>query len=307
MTSVALVSCRAARGLDDDMPPLLAAFAAAGVAAEVADWDDPSVPWERFDAALLRSAWDYTRRIREFRAWVERTAESTLLLNPPPVVRWNSDKHYLADLERAGVPIVPSRFCEPDGDAEGALAEFLAAHPEEELVVKPAIGAGSRDTRRHLRGASGEILAHMRALLEAGRSVLLQPYLAKVDRDGETALIYIEGEFSHAIRKGPLLPAGAQATAALFAAEDITVRAPGADERSVGEQILAALPFGRLLYARIDLIRGPAHEPRLLELEITEPSLFFPYAPGSAQRLVRATLARLGASSAGVAARQPIM
>ena len=293
MTAVALVSARAARGLDEDMPPLLAAFAAAGVHAEIADWDDDAVDWGRFDAALLRSAWDYTERITEFLAWVERTATLTRLLNPPAVVRWNSDKHYLAELARQDMPIVPSRFCEPAETAALVLEEFLAQHAEAELVVKPAVGAGSRDTRRHVRTAEPEILGHMRRLLEARRSVLLQPYLPSVDRDGETALIYIDGRLSHAVRKGPLLPRGAAATAALFAAEDITTRAAGADERAVGEHILAALPFASLLYARVDLIRGARGEPRLLELELTEPSLFFAHGAGSADRLVRATLARL--------------
>ncbi len=294
MTAVALVSARAARGLDEDMPPLLAAFAAAGAQAEIADWDDPGVDWGRFDAALLRSAWDYTERIAEFLAWVERTATRTRLLNPPAVVRWNSDKHYLAELDRHDLPIVPSRFCEPAEEAAPALEEFLARHAEAELVVKPAVGAGSRDTRRYVRAAVPEILEHMRRLLGARRSVLLQPYLPGVDHDGETALIYIDGRLSHAIRKGPLLPRGAAATAALFAPEEITTRTPGADERAVGERILAALPFASLLYARIDLIRGVHGEPRLLELELTEPSLYFAHGAGSADRLVRATLARLG-------------
>lgn len=276
------------------MPPLLAAFAAAGVQAEIADWDDHGVDWGRFDAALLRSAWDYTERISEFLAWVERTATLTRLLNPPAVVRWNSDKHYLAELARQEIPIVPSRFCEPAEDAAVILEEFLARHAEEELVVKPAVGAGSRDTRRHLRAAVPETLEHMRTLLGARRSVLLQPYLPSVDRDGETALIYIDGRLSHAIRKGALLPRGAAATAPLFAPEEITTRAAGADERAVGERILAALPFAALLYARVDLIRGARGEPRLLELELTEPSLYFAHGAASAQRLVRATLARLG-------------
>jgi O-ureido-D-serine cyclo-ligase len=295
LTRVALVSARAARALDEDLPPLAAAFAAAGVAAEVADWDDDAVDWERFDAALLRSAWDYTERLSEFLAWVERTATLTRLMNPPAVVRWNCDKHYLAELARLELPVVPSHFCEPGEDAAAVLEAFLGAQRGGELVVKPAVGAGARDARRHARTAVAEILAHMHALLLARRSVLLQPYLPSVDTAGETALIYMDGKFSHAIRKGPLLPAGAPATAALFAPEEITPRTPGPDERDVGDRVLAALPFGTLLYARIDLIRGVAGEPRLLELELTEPSLFFARTPGSAARLVRSTLARLPA------------
>jgi glutathione synthase/RimK-type ligase-like ATP-grasp enzyme len=293
LRAVALVSARAARGLDEDMPPLLAAFAAAGARAAIADWDDPQVDWGGFDAALLRSAWDYTERLSEFLAWVERTATLTQLLHPPAVVRWNSDKHYLAELARQGLPTVASSFCEPHQDAAQVLQQFLAQQHEAELVVKPAVGAGSRDTRRHARTAVSPILGHMHALLGAHRSVLLQPYLPSVDRDGETALIYLDGRFSHAIRKGPLLPSGAPATAGLFAPEEITARTAGADERAVGERILAALPFGALLYARVDLIRGDDGEPRLLELELTEPSLFFAHAPGSAAQLAAATLQRL--------------
>jgi glutathione synthase/RimK-type ligase-like ATP-grasp enzyme len=293
LTRVALVSARAARGLDEDMPPLLAAFAAAGVSAEIADWDDARVEWSRFDAALLRSAWDYTERLSEFLSWVERSAARTMLLNPPAVVRWNSDKHYLLRLARQGVPVVASRFCEPHEPEAAVLEEFLTLHPAAEFVVKPAVGAGSRDTRRHARTAVADLLAHMRALLAAGRSVLLQPYLPSVDAEGETALIYIGGEFSHAIRKGPLLPAAAPATAALFAPEQIAPRLPAADERALGERALAALPFGELLYARVDLIRDAAGTPCLLELELTEPSLFFASAPASAGHLVAATLRRL--------------
>ena len=295
MRRLALVSARAARALDEDLPPLLAACAAAGAHAEVADWDDPGVDWGSFDAALLRSAWDYTERLSEFLAWVERTASQTLLLNTQAVVQWNSDKHYLAELARQGLPVVPSAFCEPGEEPRGVLEGFLARQGLPELVVKPAVGAGSRDTRRHPRAALAEILDHMGLLLQKRRSVLLQPYLPSVDRDGETALIYIDGAFSHAIRKGPLLPPGAAATAALFAPEEITPRTAAADERAVAERILGALPFPDLLYARIDLIRGEGGEPRLLELELNEPSLFFTQGPGSALRLARGTLARIEA------------
>jgi hypothetical protein len=291
--AIALVSARAARGLDEDMPPLLEAFAAAGADAEIADWDDPAVEWSRFDAALLRSAWDYTERLAQFLAWVEHTAARTMLLNPAPVVHWSADKHYLRTLADAGLPVVATTFAEPGADAGQALRQFLAQHPCAELVVKPAVGAGSRDTRRHASAATAEIVAHLDGVLSAGRSVMLQPYFHGVDTHGETALIFIAGRFSHAIRKGPLLPPGAPATDALFAPEQITPRAPGADELAVGERVLSQLPFAELLYARVDLIRDGAHTPCILELELAEPSLFLSYAPGSAGRFATAALARL--------------
>ncbi|HEV8017686.1 MAG TPA: hypothetical protein VGP32_03910 [Steroidobacteraceae bacterium] len=293
--AVALVTARPARGLDEDLPLLLTAFAAAGARAEIADWDDPNVDWARFDLALLRSAWDYTERLTQFLAWVERTAASTLLLNPEPVVRWSADKHYLQSLAAAGMPIVATAFAEPGAEAREVLRQFLAGHPCEELVVKPAVGAGARDTRRHAGAATAEILAHMGELLDERRSLMLQPYYQGVDTHGETALIFIAGRFSHAIRKGPLLPAGAPASAALFAPEQITVRVPGADELAVGERVLGQLRFGELLYARVDLIRDEHGHPCVLELELAEPSLFFSYAPPSAARFAAAALARLAA------------
>jgi glutathione synthase/RimK-type ligase-like ATP-grasp enzyme len=290
---IALVSAQRARGLDEDMPPLLAAFASAGAHAEVHEWDDAAADWALCDAALLRSAWDYAERVGEFLAWVERVAALTRLFNPAPVVRWNCDKHYLRELAAQALPVVTTHFAEPGTAADATLKAFLAAHDCAELVVKPAIGAGSRDTRRHARTARKEILSHMRGLLAAQRSVMLQPYLESVDHAGETALIFIEGHFSHAIRKGALLPRGAKATGALFAPEHIVARKPAADEIEVATRLLASLPFGTLLYARVDLIRDGAGRPCLLELELTEPSLFFAYAPGSAERFAQAALARL--------------
>jgi hypothetical protein len=289
---VAFVSARAARGLDEDLPPFAAALQAAGVRMEVVDWDDPTVQWESFDLALLRSTWDYTERLREFLVWVDAAARRTTVLNPPAVVRWNTDKHYLRELARAAVPVVPSTFVEPGESAERALDSFLARHDCPEFVVKPTVSANSRDTERHARTRVEPAVAQAQRLLDAERSVLLQPYLDSVDRDGETSLIYFAGKFSHAIRKAPVLPPGVTAppTIGLIVPERITPRVPGADELRVAEKALAALPFETPLYARIDLIRDAGGAPTLLELELTEPSLFLVHAPGAAERFAAVVL-----------------
>lgn len=281
---VALVSARVARHLDEDLAPLAAALDEAGADATVADWDDPQVDWGAFRLALLRSTWDYTQRLTEFLSWAERAAALTRLVNPPPVIRWNTDKHYLRDLARAGVPTVPTRFVEP-GEPARALDAFLQEDSAAEWVVKPAVGAGSRDAARYARGEEQVAADHLERLLQAGRSVLLQPYLTQVDREGETALIYFGGRFSHAIRKGPLLQRGTAPTPALFAQEHITPRTPAAAELRVADRLLTVLPFATPLYARVDLIGSEDGTPRLLELELTEPSLFFAQAPGAARRL----------------------
>ena len=293
MTSIALVTARQARGLDEDLLPLEAALHAAGVATRVVDWDDPRVPWASFDLALIRSTWDYTDRLREFLVWVDSAGSLTRLHNPPRVVRWNTDKHYLSELAGAGVPVVPSAFIESGENAERSLGAFLASHSATEFVVKPAVSAGSRDTQRHIRAQVGPALAHAQRLLDVERSVLLQPYLESVDRDGETSLVFFSGRFSHAIRKGPLLPRGSTASPAvgLFVPEKITPRTPGTDELQVAEQVLAALPFeAPPLYARVDLIRDSRGAPTLLELELTEPSLFFAHTSGAAERFAAAVV-----------------
>src|SRR6185295_14425746 len=209
---------------------------------------------------------------------------------PLPVIRWNTDKHYLAALAGAGVPTVPTAFIEPGQDSAQAIEVFLSLHESREFVVKPAIGSGSRDAQRHLVTARAAIEEHIERLVQAGRSALIEPYLNLVDTHGETALIYFAGRFSHAIRKGPMLRLGEQPTENLFAAETITARTPTPQEIHVGEQALRAIPFGTLLYARVDLIRDAADRPCVLELELTEPSVFLVHEAGSAERFARAIL-----------------
>jgi O-ureido-D-serine cyclo-ligase len=300
---IALVTAREALPLDPDMPPLASALREAGADVATPCWDDPAVDWSRFDAAVLRSTWDYVDRIEEFLAWCERCAAQTRLQNPPPVVRWNTDKHYLLPLHRAGVPVVPTRFIEPGQWAPRELDAFLAggdaacsvgvAGEFGEFVVKPAIGAGSRDAARYGHGDAGRALEHVERLLHANRSVLLQPYLERVDEDGETAVLYFGGEFSHAARKGPLLRAGAGLVEGLFAPEDIRPRAAEAAECAVAAAAYAAIPFDPPVYARIDLIRDAAGAPVVLELELTEPSLFLDHSAGAAARFARHLVDRM--------------
>lgn len=291
---LALVTARLARDKDEDLPPLEAALRARDVPVEVVDWHDRAVDWRRYGLALLRSPWDYTARLEEFLAWVTQAASATRLANPPEVVRWNTDKRYLGELAARGLATVPSQYVAPADDAERGLGEWLARHDAAELVIKPTVGAGSRDALRLGREARAAALAHIRSLQARGRTALLQPYLERVDAQGETALVYFAGRYSHAIRKGPLLRRGEEPTRALFAAEHITAREPDAAERALAGRVLASLPFGELLYARVDLIRAADGSPCVLELELTEPSVFLEHGQGAAARFAAAIEARLG-------------
>lgn len=301
--TIALVTAHEARALDEDLPPLVAALRALGAEVDTPSWDDPAIDWSRYDASVIRSTWDYADRIDEFLDWAERVDARTRLCNPPAVLRWNTDKHYLRDLARAGVPVVPTRFVEPGEAPEDALASFLHGGTDalsvgraggfDEFVLKPAVGAGSRDAARYRRDETLRARDHLDRLLEAGRSALLQPYLSRVDEVGETALIHVDGCFSHAIRKAALLRLGGGLVTGLFAPEEISARQPGADELAVSAAACAAIVGGPTLYARVDLIRDGEGRPVVLELELAEPSLFFTFSAGSAERFARAILERI--------------
>jgi O-ureido-D-serine cyclo-ligase len=302
-SSIALVTAREALPLDEDMPPLASALAALGARVDTPFWDDAHVDWGRYDMAVLRSTWDYVERIDEFLAWADRCSRVTLLLNPPQVVRWNTDKHYLVHLDRQGVPVVPTRFVEPGSDVDAEFVAFLAGvagsltagapAPFADFVVKPSIGAGSRDAARFRREDADAALSHLRRLVTAERrSAMLQPYLDRVDDHGETACVHFRGVYSHSFRKGPLLRIGNGLVEGLFAPEQITSREPDEAERRVATAACAALPFEAPLYVRVDLIRDGEGRPVVLEVEMTEPSVYLLHAPGSADRFARAILAR---------------
>lgn len=290
MTRIGLATCAQFRDLDHEDRLLLPALAALGIDAEPVVWDDDA-DWAGFDAIVLRSTWDYVERYAEFLAWVDEVTRVSRLLNSAATVRWNTDKHYLRALTEAGVPTVATTFLEP-GDDPAAWSV-----PTPEVVVKPAVSAGSRDTMRHVVSEDRTAaVAQVAGLLAAGRSVMVQPYLASVDTAGETALLFFAGDFSHAIRKGPLLLAGVEGdrVEGLFVQEEIEPRTPSAAEHAVAQAALAAIPGERPLYARVDLLAGPGDAPVLLELELTEPSLFLSHSDGAAERLADAITRTLG-------------
>lgn len=291
MGRIALVSALNSLSGDHDMTPLLKACAGERLDAEIRFWDDPLVDWSAYDAVILRSPWDYHERLGAFLEWCETISKNGVLHNPLSAVRWSLDKHYLADLASLGVPVVPTWYLY-DSDTQDTLGIFLEANPEVfDFVIKPAIGCYSKGVKRFNRMQVEEAGNHIASLLARDGPVILQPYLKTVDHDGETNLIYFDGRFSHAIRKGALLN---QNGIVNVPTNDFRSRCDSSpDERAVAEAALeataAALWLDRpLLYARIDLIRDDQGQPRLLELEIAEPSLSLQFADGGAERFAKA-------------------
>jgi len=286
--TLALATCAALPSGDEDGDPLVAALAARGVSARWQVWTDPGASWED-DLVVVRSTWDYTRDRDAFLSWANAVPR---LENPAEVIAWNSDKSYLRDLADAQVPVVPTTFVPP-----GELAPL----PVGEFVVKPSVGAGSMGVGRFAADAGDAARAHVTSLHNAGRIVLVQPYLTDVDTAGETALVYVEGDYSHAIRKGAMLapqvsnPLNELSTDTLYVFEQVEAREPSVAELAVGAQVMQVLRArlgANLLYARVDLLPTPAG-PMLIELELTEPSLFLGYDDKAADRLAAAIAARV--------------
>ena len=288
--SIALATCAQLPAGDEDSQRLVEALGAIGVAASWHAWSDPHVEWPAFDLVVVRSTWDYTIDREAFVAWARAVPR---LANPAEVLAWNTDKTYLRDLAAAGLPVVPTAWSEPGDPVELPTGEF---------VVKPSIGAGSNGAGRFGDGTHDVARKHAASLHDAGRTVMVQPYLADVDTVGETALIYLDGAFSHAVRKAPMLAQSAVnelspgLSTGLFVPERITSRPPDPDELAVGEQVLAEIRRrfgGDLLYTRVDVLPSPAG-PVVIELELTEPSLFLEHDEAAATRVAAAVSRRLG-------------
>jgi glutathione synthase/RimK-type ligase-like ATP-grasp enzyme len=300
---LALATCSELPELDLDDHPLRDALAERGVATEVVVWDDPTVDWGTYPHVVIRSTWDYTERHAQFADWTRRVERTSTLFNPASAVGWNIDKHYLREVENAGLPIVPTIWLDPERnfDSRAIHTRFPAFG---DFVIKPTVSAGSRDTGRYDAGVTQQrslAITHAKNLLGVGRRVMIQRYLRNVDTVGETALIYIDGQFSHSVRKGALLegPYREDHVNEMYREEIMTARDASAAERELADRVVAALPSivpgvdGTLLYTRVDLIPDDEGNPVVLEVELTEPSLFFAHAAGSAERFADAIIKRL--------------
>lgn len=264
---VVFASCRALPDGDGDDDGLVEALRTRGLNVRWLPWDDPATL--DADLVVLRATWDYVDRLDEFLAWTRSVRH---LLNSADLVDWNADKRYLADLRRFGVPVVPTRY-------------FTAAEPvvvpAGEVVVKPAVGAGSAGAQRFVDPSAAT--AHAASLQADGRAVLVQAYDPRI-ADGETALVFLGGEESHAFTKGPILPPAGQAPefeeTGTYATESLSAADPDDSVWQVGRLAIHAvtrlfdIAAEELLYARVDVI-GSGEHPVVLEVELIEPSLGF--------------------------------
>jgi len=264
---------------------LVAALEARGVTVALPAWDDPDVAWEDVDLALVRTTWDYPDRRDEFVAWAEATAARTSLWNPAEVLRWNTHKSYLLELEERGAPVVPTAWL-ARGDRVD-LDELLRQRGWSRAVVKPAVAAGSSGLTR-VEAGDGRGQPAVEALLRT-HDVLVQPYLPSIETRGELSVVVVDGVPTHAVRKLPT--AGdfriQQEFGGRYDREEL-----GPDTDALARWIVDATG-SELLVARVDLVEDADGAPQLIELEATEPDLYLGVAPDAAEQVAEAVLRRL--------------
>jgi hypothetical protein len=262
---------------------LVEALAERGLSVRPGVWSDPAVDWAAARLVVIRSAFDYIRDRDAFCAWADRVEATTPLHNAARVLRWNSHKSYLRELEAAGVPIVPTAWI--DAGSRADLAGLLAERSWRDAVVKPAVDNGARGALRVHAADPEEGQSHLDLLL-AERDVMIQPFVAATETSGERAMIHIDGRFSHAIRKDQML------AGRTFSLDRTPPIDPEPAELALGQRVLSLIPESPLLYARVDAVMNDGVA-RLMELELIEPVLFFSKVPGSAERMASAIAERL--------------
>jgi hypothetical protein len=264
-----------------------------GVSASQIPWDDPATDWSAFEAVVIRSTWDYAARCEEFLRWCDSIGPT--LHNCAGLVRWSSDKRYLADLAAAGIPTVETEYVAP--------GEEISLNGE--VVVKPTVSAGARDSGRF--AVAAHELAHglIGEIQASGRTAMVQPFHSSVDSTGETAVVCIDGEPAHALRKRAVLQPDKVAPVRddeLGAAEImydpglVTADVAAENELDLAARVVAEASrcFNYLpLYARVDMIRDRVGAPILLELEAIEPNFYLDQAPATTAIVADAILKRL--------------
>jgi glutathione synthase/RimK-type ligase-like ATP-grasp enzyme len=265
---------------------LQAALARRGLTSVRVDWADPEVDWSRFRCAVFRTTWDSFERFGEFTAWLRRVERLTRLCNPLPLVRWNVDKHYLADLADRGIPVTPSRFLERGSSV--TLAEALAESGWDEAVIKPCVSGAARHTYRVNRLTADQHQPLLARLL-AQEAMMLQPFQADVARTGEDTLMVFGGRYSHAVRK--------VAKPGDFRVQDdhggtVHEYRPTNEQIALAERAIVACSPPPV-YGRIDLVRDNDGRLAVMELELIEPELWLRRSPPAADRFAEGLVAFL--------------
>jgi glutathione synthase/RimK-type ligase-like ATP-grasp enzyme len=261
---------------------LLHGFTAQGFHAEPVVWNDPTIDWDRFDLALIRSTWDYLDERELFLEVMSRIESSSCrLCNPLAAVRWNIDKHYLFDLEAWGIPIIPTRLASKID--RQSLSGLLDAMQTESVVLKPTVGLGGSYSLRIPLNELSQTLERLSSN-RPQHEYLIQPYVDTIVTEGEWSFIYFNRQLSHVFLKKP---APNDYRVQGIYGGTVQTGEPQPDDLIQAEAVMSKLPFP-LLYARLDFVRVNGHL-AVIEVELIEPIFGFNLVPESVTRLVNAT------------------
>jgi len=261
---------------------LLHGFKAQGFQAQPMVWNRPNIDWDQFDIALIRSTWDYLDEQERFLHVLSQIeASSCRLFNPLAAVRWNIDKHYLFDLEKWGVPIIPTVLA---SNVEiDTLHRLFVDQQAQTVILKPTIGLGGSHAHRVPLDQVRETLTTLRAS-QPHREYLLQPFIEGIVTEGEWSFIYFNGRLSHVLLKKPA--PNDYRVQGIYGGTVQSVE-PLAHDLLQAEAVMAKLPFD-ILYARLDFVRVGS-QLSVIEIELIEPIFSFNLVPESIMRLVNAT------------------
>jgi len=287
---LALATCDHLPGIHPDDAHLALALNRLGIETISCIWNDPAIDWPRFDAVLMRTTWDYFKHYPAFIAWLGRLPIPAI--NNQPLLRWNSEKRYLIELEKHGVDIIPTRIVSADG-----LPEVLTAMRGQDIVVKPTVSGGGWHT---LRGVAGDV-AFEQALTQLPRELdyMVQAFVPEIVNDGEWSLLFFDGCYSHAVIKRAA--AGDYRVQGEFGGSVETAEPDAAIIASAQRVLTAVAATGHAnhAYARVDGV-VVAGRFLLMELEMVEPLLFLAARPDAAERFAGNLRRRLETISAGV-------
>ncbi len=252
------------------------------------NWDNPEFDWSTTRAVLFRTTWDYFERFEEFWEWIESIEGKTQLINSYDILKWNSDKHYLQDLEKARIRTIPTRFIEP-GETRSLMQLIQEAQwDNQEVILKPAIAAGAHHTYRLNKENVHELEDTFTELIKK-ESMLLQPFQRNILTKGEISFMVFGGKYSHAILK--------KAKSGDFRVQDdfggtVHDYTPTEDEIEFAEYVAskcAELP----VYARVDVIWDNDNKLAVSELELIEPELWFRNSPNAAKLMAQSVIEAL--------------
>ena len=273
---------------EDDL--LLDGFNAHGFQAAPVVWNRPDTDWNQFDIALIRSTWDYVDDQEHFLQVLSAIeASACKLFNPLQAVRWNIDKHYLFDLERWAVPIIPT-FLASDIEKDPPH-QLLTDRHRQTVILKPVIGLGGSHSYRVPVNELDLTLEKLKARQPA-HDYLIQPFIDTIVTEGEWSFVYFNGQLSHVLLKKP--PPNDYRVQGIYGGT-VQVVEPSKDDLLQAEAVIAKLPFD-ILYARLDFVRMDSRL-AVIEIELIEPIFSFNLVPESIPRLVNAVRDKFAAHS----------